>query len=128
MFELSVEKTFAAAHFLRDFTGPCERLHGHNYRVVAYVRGTQLDAAGMLVDFTDLKASLGGVLERLDHYCLNDLPEFAEVSPSAENIARFIAEGMAKNDFGAARLDRVEVWETPIQSATYFLPDRHGRP
>lgn len=121
MFELVVEKTFAAAHFLRAFHGPCERLHGHNYRIQVYLRGDTLNEAGMLVDFTDLKKYLSEILDRLDHQCLNDLPEFAILSPSAENIAKYIGDEMGKNDFGRARLHRVEVWETPIQSATYFL-------
>ncbi len=122
MYELVVERGFAAAHFLRNFDGPCERLHGHNYRVQVYMRGTDLNGAGMLVDFTDIKAALGTCIGRLDHNCLNDLPEFAEISPSSENLARLIAEFMAGHDWGAATVHRVEVWETPIQSATYFLP------
>jgi 6-pyruvoyltetrahydropterin/6-carboxytetrahydropterin synthase len=125
MFELVVEKTFAAAHYLRNFSGPCERLHGHNYRVQVYLRGTRLNDAGMLVDFTDIKAALGAILDRFDHQCLNDLPEFEAVSPSAENIARMIGEAIGRRTWGEAdsdaHVDRVRVWETPIQSATYFL-------
>ncbi len=37
MFEVSVEETFAAAHFLLAYGGSCERLHGHNYRMVVTV-------------------------------------------------------------------------------------------
>jgi len=125
MFELVVEKTFAAAHFLRNFSGPCERLHGHNYRVQVYLRGSRLNEAGMLVDFTEIKAELGRILDRFDHQCLNDLPEFDGISPSAENIALLIGESIGRRTWGDvssdARVDRVQVWETPIQSATYFL-------
>ncbi len=125
MFELVVEKTFAAAHYLRNFSGPCERLHGHNYRVQVYVRGDRLNESGMLFDFTDMKAALSAILERFDHQCLNDLPDFANLSPSAENIAKAIGDALgihAKTWGESVRLDRVQVWETPIQSATYFLP------
>lgn len=121
MFELAVEKTIAAAHYLRNFSGRCERLHGHNYRIMVFLQGEQLDDAGMLVDFTLVKESMSGILDKLDHYCLNDLPEFAEISPSAENIARVIGDFLARQDFGRARLHRVQVWETPNQSATYFV-------
>ncbi|MBC8104657.1 MAG: 6-carboxytetrahydropterin synthase QueD [Cytophagales bacterium] len=121
MFELAVEKTIAAAHYLRNFSGRCERLHGHNYRIIVFLQGEQLDDAGMLVDFTLVKESMSGILDKLDHYCLNDLPEFAEISPSAENIARVIGDFLARQDFGRARLHRVQVWETPNQSATYFV-------
>lgn len=121
MFELVVEKTFAAAHFLRGFSGPCERLHGHNYRVQLYLRGNTLNDAGMLCDFTDIKRALAAVVDELDHQNLNDLPQFAGISPSAEIISRYIGNELARCDFGNAFLHRVEVWETPLQSATYFL-------
>ncbi len=123
MYELVVEKTIAAAHFLRSYSGPCERLHGHNYRVVVYVRGTVLDDAGMLEDFGEIKAAMNAVLARFDHYNLNDLAEFADLSPSAENIARVVAEGLSRHGWKRGRVHRVEVWETPTQGATYFLPD-----
>lgn len=122
MFELAVEKTIAAAHYLRNYQGRCERLHGHNYRVMVFLRGDSLDEAGMLVDFAEIKEAMNRILDRLDHSCLNDLPEFATVSPSAENIARHIGDSLASYDFRRARLDRVQVWETPNQSATYILP------
>lgn len=122
MFELVVEKTIAAAHFLRNYQGPCERLHGHNYRIVVFVTGDQLDEAGLLEDFGTIKQALNRVLERLDHYNLNDLPEFADLSPSAENIARVIGDALVRQPFERGRLDRVQVWETPTQGATYHLP------
>lgn len=122
MFELSVEKTIAAAHYLRNYHGRCEQLHGHNYRVMVFLRGEQLDDAGMLVDFSEIKTVLNGILDHLDHTCLNDLPEFTDVSPSAENIAKHIGDSLTRHDFNSARVDRVQVWETPTQSATYFLP------
>lgn len=121
MFEIVVERTIAAAHFLRDFSGPCERLHGHNYRIEVFLRGERLNAAGMLEDFSDIKRALNAILERFDHYTLNDLPEFADLSPSTENLARVIATEMALHPFERGRVHRVRVWETPIQSATYFV-------
>ena len=122
MFELVVEKTIAAAHFLRNYQGPCERLHGHNYRIQVYVTGKRLNDAGLLEDFGDIKNALNAILDRLDHYNLNDLPEFAELSPSAENIARVIGDALARHPFERGRVDRVQVWETPLQAATYFPP------
>ena len=122
MYELVVEKTIACAHFLRNYSGPCERLHGHNYRIVVFLTGDTLDEAGMLEDFGEIKRALGAILERLDHYHLNDLPEFADLSPSAENIARVIGETLAGHPWKRGRVDRVQVWETPVQGATYFLP------
>jgi 6-pyruvoyltetrahydropterin/6-carboxytetrahydropterin synthase len=122
MFEIVVEKSFSAAHFLPSFPGKCQRLHGHNYRVRAFLRGDFLDESGMLADFGAVKEALAAVVDRYDHYCLNEVPDFEAVPPSTENVARRIGEALAQYDFGPARLHRVEVWETPIQAAAYFLP------
>ena len=51
MYEVRVESEFAAAHFLSDYNGKCENLHGHNYRVRAFVKGFALAEGGMLLDF-----------------------------------------------------------------------------
>lgn len=119
MFEISVEKTIACAHRLFDYDGPCETLHGHNYRVLVTYAGTELDRYGMLVDFTDIKKVFNAVLETLDHTYLNDLPPFRDLSPSAENIAAYIYHEMNRSPFERAKLLSVSVWETPTQCATY---------
>ncbi len=58
MYTARVEEWFAAAHFLKNFHGKCENLHGHNYRVRVTVKGTVLDEGGMLCDFGILKDAL----------------------------------------------------------------------
>ena len=119
MFEVRVEKTIACAHRLFGYDGPCEALHGHNYRIeVAYV-GRELDQFGMLVDFTDVKKAFYAVLETLDHTYLNDLPHFRDLSPSAENIAAYVYHELARTPFERATLDHVSAWETPTQVAVY---------
>ena len=119
MFEISVEKTIAAAHRLFDYQGPCEALHGHNYRVQVFYGGMELDSYGMLVDFTDVKRAFHAVLDIVDHTYLNELPAFRDLSPSAENIAAYIFHELKRTDFPRAKLLRVEVWETPTQRAIY---------
>ena len=120
MYELIVERHFSAAHYLPNYPGPCSRLHGHNFVVRVYVRGTQLDQNGMLVDFGVLKAAFLEVLSELDHYCLNDLPAFAEQGPTTENIARVIASELGHRALGNSQIHKVEVWETPGQAAVYY--------
>jgi 6-pyruvoyltetrahydropterin/6-carboxytetrahydropterin synthase len=121
MFEVSVEKTFAAGHALRNYHGKCENVHGHNYRVQVTVQGEQLDAAGLLVDFVDLKRLMSGVVEYLDHRFINDLPPFDVLNPSAENIAKYfhdqIADGLGAG--APVRIAEVKVWETDTSAATY---------
>lgn len=89
MFSVRVEADFSAAHFLRDYNGKCENLHGHNYKVFAHVKGSELNEGGMLLDFTKLKAHLRQVCKQLDHTNLNDMPVFDQ-NPSAERIAMYI--------------------------------------
>ncbi len=124
MFEVAVEQTFAAAHFLRNYKGKCENLHGHNYKVKVTFRGEQLDGAGMLVDFGEIKRRMRDVTERLDHRNLNDLTPFDTVNPSAENIAKYVFDevraGLAESQKGLLR--EVKVWETDIQYAAYQSP------
>ncbi len=118
MYETRVEADFAAAHFLSDYHGKCERLHGHNYRVLAHARGDELDPGGMLVDFGVLKGALREVCAGLDHTNLNDRPEFAN-NPSAERIARHIFERI-KAILPDVPLWAVDVYETPTSRARYF--------
>ena len=124
MFEVRVEDDFAAAHFLRDYHGKCEALHGHNYKVFVHVRGAELNEGGMLLDFTQLKAALKKVLAGLDHTNLNDNP-FFDQNPSAERIALYICQSVqAELDAQkkGGRLYSVDVFETDKNRATYY-PD-----
>ncbi len=121
MFEVSVEETFAAGHALRNYHGKCENVHGHNYRVQVTLEGTELDAAGLLVDFVHLKKVMREVIERLDHRYLNDVPPFDDLNPSAENMAKYLYEEMSRGLAAgtAARVSAVKLWETDTASATY---------
>jgi 6-pyruvoyltetrahydropterin/6-carboxytetrahydropterin synthase len=89
MFSVRVQADFSAAHFLRDYNGKCENLHGHNYKVFAHVRGNELNEGGMLLDFSKLKAVLRQCCKTLDHTNLNDFEIFKQ-NPSAERIAFYI--------------------------------------
>lgn len=123
MFEIRVEAEFAAAHFLRDYHGKCENLHGHNYKVYAHARGTNLNEGGMLVDFGVLKSTLRKVCEKLDHSNLNDLVEegkfIFDQNPSAERIAQYIFEKIKQN-LPDAPLYAVDVFETSTSRARYI--------
>jgi 6-pyruvoyltetrahydropterin/6-carboxytetrahydropterin synthase len=126
MFEVTVESGFSAAHRLRDYEGACERLHGHNYRVAVTVRGEAVGISGMLVDFKGVRGTLGRVLDKLDHICLNeDVEDFGEggLNPTAENIAKWIFDRLAETSAtelpDGAALARVTVWESEKSSATY---------
>ena len=122
MFEVSVEQTFAAGHALRNYKGSCENVHGHNFRVRVTIEGEKLDDAGLLVDFIDMKKSMGEIIARLDHVFLNDIPPFDVKNPSAENIAEYFHQELnrrlAANPV-PVQIREVRIWETDIQSAAY---------
>ena len=120
MFEITVEETFAAGHALRNYHGRCENVHGHNYKVQVTVSGPELDSAGLLVDFVELKKVMHEVVDRMDHQFLNEVPPFDVLNPSAENMARYIFDEIgARMKAGSARIAAVKLWETDTASATY---------
>ncbi len=123
MYEISVEKHFDAAHFLRGYQGKCEALHGHRYRVVVKVRASRLDDIGLAYDFTELKRHLNDILSRFDHTCLNDVKPFDSINPSAENIATTIYDELKKRLAAEPiTLNCVEAWESP-QTGVAYSPD-----
>src|SRR6266567_4524974 len=89
-FEVMIERNFSSAHQLRGYKGKCENLHGHNYKIEIYARGSELNNIGLLVDFVKLKEAADDLVTYLDHTNLNELEPFVvEQNPSAENVARF---------------------------------------
>ena len=104
-----IKKTLeiSAAHSLAlDYESKCTRLHGHNWIVTVYCKAEELDANGMVVDFTLIKQRVKRVL---DHQVLNDV---LPCNPTAENIARWICEQIP-------HCYKVEVEESRGNMATY---------
>ena len=128
MFEIRVEADFAAAHFLQDYNGKCENLHGHNYKVYAHVKSNTLDEGGMALDFSVLKKTLREVFKIMDHTNLNDMPLFTQ-NPSAERIALFIYDSIVEKmpeltfdgDTNKLHLFAVDVFETDTSRARYTV-------
>ena len=84
-----VKKTMeiSAAHQLTlDYESKCTQLHGHNWLITVCCKAEELNANGMVVDFTIIKQM---IKDRLDHQVLNDV---LPCNPTAENIARWICE------------------------------------
>ena len=120
MFLINVKAHYDSAHFLRNYHGKCERLHGHRYEVEAAFAFDDVGEGGMAFDFTVAKASLREIADSLDHRNINDIPPFTEIEPSAENQARYIYDRLKENlpDVRDA-LVYVRLWETPNQWAQY---------
>ena len=124
MFEITVEHKFPAAHALRNYKGATEPIHGHNWRSEVTLEGPKLDECGLLADFIEVKAWLDQIIGRLDHKFLNETPPFDKVNPSAENVAKFIADEVnealnSKSPNAPVKVASVRVWETDSCSAVY---------
>ncbi len=122
-FEVMIERNFSSAHQLRGYKGKCENLHGHNYKIEIYARGSELNNIGLLVDFVELKDAADDLVAYLDHKNLNELQPFVtEQNPSAENVARFILKRLAARiDDDRVQIYKVRCFETPTSVATYEI-------
>jgi 6-pyruvoyltetrahydropterin/6-carboxytetrahydropterin synthase len=111
---LKVRDTFSAAHYLKEYRGKCEKVHGHTFRVEVAIAVRELDRTGLGYDFTEIKKDLAEALP--DHSLLNEVFAF---NPSAENLARHLY-GELKKKYPVAE---VTVWESEDASATYAEDD-----
>ena len=120
MYQASIQTQFSAAHFLRNYKGKCENLHGHNWKVEVTVSSETLDDTGMVLDFTILKQKTTTIIERLDHSHLNEISHFAKINPSSENIAAYIYN-LLKEELKntPVLLTKVSVWESDTSRASY---------
>ena len=128
---LTVKTHFSAAHRLallslsfeenQEIYGKCARPngHGHNYHLEVTVAGEIDNRTGMLVDLGELQSAIDEyVVEPFDHTFLNkDIPYFAEVVPTAENIAVRIADLLRSpvKELGC-ELDKIKLIESPNNS------------
>lgn len=123
MYELKVVTHFAAAHQLKMVAEKCENLHGHNWKVEICVAGKDLNKAGVLIDFVELKEHVSVIMAGLDHKFLNELNDFNDdYPPSSENIAHYIAKTLQSMiDSLDIKVTRVTAWESEKACATYFV-------
>ncbi len=119
-----VSDLFAAAHTLRGTGGPCARNHGHNWRVTVVVEADELDEHGMVVDFLALKAGLRRILDRYEHRDLNEIEPFdAALNPTAENVARTIAQALCEQEELPGRLVEVHLAEAEGMEVSVRIVD-----
>lgn len=136
-FGLKTEASFDAAHFLADYYGKCENLHGHRWRVVAYLEQDELQKEGtmrgMVLDFGVFKRTFRELVDEYDHTFLVEegtlRPSTVEALESegfsltvvpfrttAENLARHFASELIARGLPCSQVD---VYETPLNCATY---------
>lgn len=91
--DIGIQRHFDAAHYLPNYSGRCSNLHGHTYKVQVRITGDFKSTpggseSGMVIDFSSLKGLVDGVLDKVDHSCLNDkIP-----NPTAENTVKYLLD------------------------------------
>lgn len=122
MYELKIITRFAAAHQLRMVAKQCENLHGHNWKIEVCVAGKELNPAGVLVDFGELKECVAKIIDQLDHKFLNEVEVLGNRPPSSENVAWYIAHTLdAQLDIPGIKVSSVTAWESDDACATYKM-------
>ena len=137
MYGLQTEAAFDSAHFLTDYYGKCENLHGHRWRVEVTLEQGELQRDGtmrdMVLDFGVFKRAVRDAAEELDHTFLVEEGSLAPATiaaleaegftltilpfrTTAENLARWFYEKLAAQGLPVAA---VEVDETPNNRAFY---------
>ncbi len=137
MYGLKTESAFDAAHFLSDYDGKCENLHGHRWHVIAWIEVDELQTSGqekdMVVDFGDFKRALRSLVAQFDHMFIVEEGSLAPETIAAlesetfkllvvpwrttsENFARHFFDKLVEMGFPVTR---VEVDETPNNCAYY---------
>ena len=121
MHRLTIRTSFAAAHNLINYQGDCENLHGHNWKVEVTVTASELDKAGLGIDFKVIKRETKGIIDELDHKYLNEHPFFKDISPSSEHISRFLYLRLSERlNSATVKVDSITVWESDNASACYY--------
>jgi len=121
MYEVKINTKFSAAHRLRYYDGKYENLHGHNWGATVIVEAGELDAMGLGIDFVRLKKKVEDILSKLDYQNINEVPPFDKLNPSAENIARWLFQGLAADiNSETTRVKRVEIREMDDCGAAYY--------
>ncbi len=138
MFELTTDAHFDSAHFLSDYHGKCENLHGHRWGVTVAITSENLQKSGdeldMVMDFCDFKRIVREVADSLDHTTLVEVGTLKDETvellqeegftikilsfrTTAENLAKYICHEIEAR---GPKCSWVEVRETPNNRAKYI--------
>ena len=120
MYEITITRVFSAAHTLRLYDGSQEPIHGHNWDVHVTVGAGELDQMEVVLDFHQLEQIVDRSISQVHNQFLNQIEPFASgVNPTAERVAQWLAEQIAKPLSKNTRLLSVQVTEAAGCIATY---------
>lgn len=114
MYRIQKRLEIAGSHKLNlPYESKCKNLHGHNWIINIYCEAKELNAEGMVIDFTHIKQEIS---DKLDHSYVN---EVININPTAENIAHWICDRI--NDvMTVGRCYKVSVQESEGNIAEYY--------
>ena len=136
MYDVTCQIFFSYGHRLLNYKGKCKNFHGHNGKVEVELSSDELDARGMVFDFSDIKSVIKNWIDdHLDHrMILNRKDPLLEAlqkageplyvmdgNPTAEEIAKLIYEYASSKKFPVSE---VRLWETEQSFATYHRKNR----
>ena len=123
MFEITVEKTFAAAHAIRLSPTLVEPVHGHNWPLSITVASEKLDAIETVMDFHILEKTIEQLIEKVHNKHLNEVLPFGvekgQVNPTAERVAWWFGSEVQKTLPQGVTLVSATVGEAPGCYATW---------
>lgn len=106
----------------RKVFGKCSNphYHGHNYELIVAVTGEINEETGFVMDLKDLKELIYQKIElAFDHKNLNEeVPEFKDLNPTAENIA-VVTWRKLRKELGSHLDLEVTLYETPRNYVIY---------
>jgi len=130
MIKITKKYEICAAHWLNNDTwtkeknidvfGKCHNIggHGHNYTLEVTVKGEPDNATGEL-DLSGVDETIiAEIYDRFDHRNLNDLPQFAHLNPTVENMVQ-VCWQLISGKFKHVTLCKIGIWETPKTYAQY---------
>ena len=121
MFEVKVKNTFSASHALYHYQGKQEEEHNHHFELEVKIGTSTLDVSGCAIDFHQVDKALEEIIAPYKNRSLNNFKPFDEISPSAENMAKYFYDKLLSLiENNEAHLISVTVWEDPAHAATYL--------
>jgi len=116
MYEIKVITHFAAAHQLKMVAEKCENLHGHNWKIEVYVAGDELNDAGVLMDFGEIKKTVSALetdYQQLVDFMVTIQTDFDKLKKELEELrleaskAELIKYVPGENKFEIRNMDRL---------------------
>ncbi|MDH5656110.1 MAG: 6-carboxytetrahydropterin synthase, partial [Spirochaetia bacterium] len=120
-FKIRIQGFFESSHYLYSYfpDGSDEPIHGHTWQVEVFLMKSDggLNENGISYDFLSARKRLDDLLDRMDHICINDLPEFKKINPTSENIAKWFYRGLMEDIQGKGKISEIRIHEGPTNYA-----------